>query len=97
MKDFFQLAADFHRRRLEFVHTELDTGAAFAGVAQTERKLGNTPRAAHNLVLAENACAEAKRRLDECDPTEMRAAFNSAQSKLEALEATIADLRRFRL
>ena len=97
MKDFTELTEGFQRRRLEFVHTELETGATFAAVAQTERTLGNTERAARNLRLAESACREAKRRLNECDPAEMQASFDSAQSKLEALEATIAELRRFRL
>ena len=97
MSDFFELTTDFRRRRLEFVHTELDTGVAFAQVTQTERKLGNTERAAHSLQLAEDACGEARRRLNQCDPNEMQAAFDSAQSKMEALEATIAELRRFRL
>ena len=93
MKDFSELAGDFERQRLAFVHAELDTGATFAEIARTELTLGSEPRAGHNLALAANACSEARRRLGECDPHRMTDAFDSAVSKLKALETQIAELQ----
>lgn len=93
MKQFSELELDFQRQLLAFVHTELETGATFADSARTEGSMGNHPRADHNIELAANACLEARRRLNECDPSRMPAVFNAAVSKLRALEAQIAELR----
>jgi hypothetical protein len=95
MKEFSELAGEFQRTRLGFVHTELNTGATFVEVARTQHNLGNARRAARNLTLAETACFEARRRLSECDPAQMRSVFKAARSKLEALETALAELRRF--
>jgi hypothetical protein len=89
-----QLRNDFVHRRMEFIHIELETGDAMVRLAQTERELGHSDRAEHQLILAERACQEAQKRIGECERAEWPAAFDSAKQKLADLMRRISDFRK---
>ena len=93
MKTPSDLRSEFLRRRMEFIHTELDTGAALVRLAQTERGLGRPDRAERQIELAQRACQEAERRIGECERAEWTAPFDAAQSKLAELKRLISEFR----
>jgi hypothetical protein len=94
MRSLSDLRADFVRRRMEFIHTELDTGAALARLAHTERQLGRPERARRQLALALHACKQAKKRIRQCDREEWPEAFDSANRKLALLLEFIFSYRK---
>lgn len=94
VKKIADLRGDYVRRRMEFIHTELNVALAMVRLAQTERELGNHARADRQLVLAQLACDEANRRIEECKREEWPVAFDSAKSKLAELLRLILDFRQ---